>query len=59
MIKLQNTVYLASLGCSKNQVDSEILLGLLQQEGYVIVEEPQDADIIIVNTCGFIQSAKE
>lgn len=59
MIKLQNTVYLASLGCSKNQVDSEILLGLLQQEGYVIVEEPQDADVIIVNTCGFIQSAKE
>lgn len=54
-----NTVGLVSLGCSKNRVDSEMLLGQLRAKGYRIVDDPAEAEIIIVNTCGFIQSAKE
>ena len=53
------TVGLVSLGCSKNRVDSEMLLGQLRERGYQIVDDPKEAEIIIVNTCGFIQSAKE
>ena len=50
-------LYLVSLGCNKNLVDSEIMLGRLQN--YEIVSEPQNADVMIVNTCGFIASAKQ
>lgn len=50
-------LYLHSLGCNKNLVDSEIMLGRL--ENYDIVSEPSSADVLIVNTCGFIKSAKE
>jgi len=53
------TVGLVSLGCSKNRVDSEMLLGQLRGRGYQIVDNPAEAEIIIVNTCGFIESAKE
>ncbi len=53
------TIGLASLGCSKNLVDSEVMLGLLSQGGYEIVESYPDADVIIVNTCAFIGPAKE
>ena len=49
---------MASLGCSKNLIDSEQMLGLLEQSGYEIVENEEDADILIVNTCTFIESAK-
>ena len=52
-------VNLLSLGCPKNLVDSENMLGLLEENGYQIVAEPDEAEIIIVNTCGFIESAKE
>ena len=48
-----------SLGCSKNLVDTEVMLGLLQQNGYELVNEPSEADVLIVNTCAFIESAKE
>lgn len=47
-----------SLGCSKNLVDSEVMLGLLQKEGYSITPRSDDAKIIIINTCSFIESAK-
>ncbi|MGA1863486.1 MAG: 30S ribosomal protein S12 methylthiotransferase RimO [bacterium] len=47
-----------SLGCSKNLVDSEIMLGLLKKEGYPITPRPEDAKIIIINTCCFIEPAK-
>ncbi len=50
---------LVTLGCSKNQVDSEMILGFLKSKSHVIVNKLEDADVIIVNTCGFIQSAKE
>ena len=52
-------VGMISLGCSKNQVDSEIMLGLIDKGGYEIVNSSEDADIIIINTCGFIESAKQ
>lgn len=48
-----------SLGCDKNLVDSEIMLGLIDEEGYQIVSEDKEADVIIINTCAFINDAKE
>ena len=52
-------VHLISLGCPKNTVDSERMLGLLQGNDYATTEQAEDADIVIVNTCGFIEPAKE
>lgn len=52
-------VNLVSLGCPKNLVDSEMILGRLGEEGFVVTPSPEEADVIIVNTCGFVQSAKE
>lgn len=52
-------VGLVSLGCPKNQVDSEVMLGSLLQAGYELTAEAGEADIVIVNTCGFIDQAKE
>ena len=56
---MATTIGLISLGCSKNRVDSEQMLGYLAAHGYQIVDDPSRAEVIIVNTCGFIQSAKE
>src|SRR5215471_7738756 len=47
-----------SLGCPKNLVDSEVMLGTLSRQGYSITSQKEDADVIVVNTCGFIDSAK-
>ena len=52
-------VGLISLGCAKNRVDSENMLGMLRQRGFEIVSDPAEADALFVNTCGFIESAKE
>ncbi len=52
-------VGMISLGCNKNRVDSEIALGLLQDRGYTFTGDPAEADILMVNTCGFIEAAKE
>lgn len=52
-------VSLISLGCEKNLVDSEHILGLLQNDGYEIVNNPEDSDYIFVNTCGFITPSKK
>ncbi|RJQ29451.1 MAG: 30S ribosomal protein S12 methylthiotransferase RimO [Peptococcaceae bacterium] len=52
-------VGMVSLGCPKNLVDSEIMLGLLEKAGYIIVNKEQEADVLIVNTCSFIDDAKE
>ena len=52
-------VSIVSLGCSKNLVDSERMLRKLRLHGYELVTEFGDADVAVVNTCGFIQSAKE
>ena len=48
-----------SLGCSKNLVDSELILGCLKDAGFEITADQQQADVIVVNTCGFITPAKE
>src|SRR3990172_12932492 len=50
---------LVNLGCPKNQVDSEIMLGLLNDAGFEFTSNEAEAEIIVVNTCGFIDSAKE
>ncbi|OSB08272.1 30S ribosomal protein S12 methylthiotransferase RimO [Paraclostridium bifermentans] len=52
-------IALESLGCSKNLVDAEIMMGILNRKGYKLVGEFEEADIILVNTCGFIESAKQ
>ncbi|MCB1043385.1 MAG: 30S ribosomal protein S12 methylthiotransferase RimO [Acidobacteria bacterium] len=52
-------VGLLSLGCAKNLVDSEVILGELQGQGYEVTPDADDADVVIVNTCGFIDQAKE
>ncbi|MBR6824641.1 MAG: 30S ribosomal protein S12 methylthiotransferase RimO [Firmicutes bacterium] len=52
-------VYLLGLGCAKNMVDSELMSGVLRRNGYRIVSNEWDADVIIINTCGFIEDAKK
>ena len=52
-------VCMISLGCAKNLVDSEILIGGLKQESYEMVQKSDDANILIVNTCGFLDTARE
>ena len=59
MTESKKKIFLISLGCAKNLVDSENILGLLSSIGYSIVNEISDSDIVIVNTCGFLQSAVE
>lgn len=56
---IKKKVYAVTLGCSKNEVDSELLLGSLDKEFYEIADNLEESNIIIVNTCGFIESAKE
>ena len=58
-IKKPLKVSMVSLGCSKNQVDGEIMLRSIQEAGYEIISDAGLSDIVIINTCGFIQSAKE
>jgi ribosomal protein S12 methylthiotransferase len=55
----QKTFHLISLGCAKNTVDSDSMAQLLVQDGFQSTDEPQDASVLIVNTCGFIGSARE
>jgi ribosomal protein S12 methylthiotransferase len=52
------TISFVSLGCSKNLVDSERMLGLLGQDGYMLVPDSQPSDLVIINTCGFIDAAR-
>ena len=56
---MSERVYFISLGCAKNRVDSEVMLGRLQAQGYRITETPEEAEVIMVNTCSFIRSAVE
>lgn len=52
-------LHLVSLGCPKNLVDSEVMLGCLERDGFTVVEDPAAADVLLVNTCGFILPAVE
>ena len=54
-----NSFYLVSLGCAKNTVDSDSMAGLLEEDGFQALEKPSNAEFLIVNTCGFIQSARQ
>lgn len=56
---MQKKVFVLSLGCPKNLVDSEVMLGLLGKAGYLACDAPEEADLLLVNTCGFIQPAVE
>lgn len=56
---MSEKVKVVTLGCEKNLVDSEIMAGLIHERGYALVEDNEEATIIIVNTCGFIDAAKE
>jgi ribosomal protein S12 methylthiotransferase len=53
------SLYMMTLGCPKNRVDSEVMLGTLSKSGYRLVPEPQQAEVIVVNTCAFIGPAKQ
>lgn len=59
MVKTIKKIGFVSLGCAKNLTDTETMLGILDEAGFEITADPADADIIVVNTCGFIDSAKE
>ncbi|MBP1761000.1 MAG: 2-methylthioadenine synthetase, partial [Firmicutes bacterium] len=62
MTRIENSDYrigFISLGCAKNQVDSEIMLAKLKNEGFKIVSDVERADIVIINTCGFIEDARQ
>ncbi|MHB8171640.1 MAG: 30S ribosomal protein S12 methylthiotransferase RimO [Thermincolia bacterium] len=56
---MKQKVGVVSLGCAKNLVDTEVMLGVLTESGYQITPEASEAEVLIVNTCGFISSAKE
>lgn len=56
---MANKVFIQSLGCPKNLVDSEVMSGCLRDAGYLFVADPEEADIMLVNTCGFINPAVE
>lgn len=58
-VEAATSVGLVSLGCAKNHVDSEIMLGVLDRRGYRLVADPAEAETVIVNTCGFIEEARE
>ena len=52
-------ILLVSLGCDKNLVDSEVMLGMLAEKGYTFTDDETEAEIVVVNTCCFINDAKE
>ncbi|RPI07531.1 MAG: 30S ribosomal protein S12 methylthiotransferase RimO, partial [Zetaproteobacteria bacterium] len=56
---MSTSVSVLNLGCPKNQVDAEVMLGQLVAGGYTLAESPATADVVVVNTCGFIRDAKE
>jgi len=56
---IKDTVSVITLGCSKNTVDSEVLSGHLQSAKLTLVDDPEQASTVIINTCGFIDLAKE
>ena len=59
MAESQKSFYLHTLGCPKNQVDSDKIAGTLIGDGLVSVEDPSSADLVVVNTCAFIEEARE
>ncbi len=58
-MRAQKKVHIVSLGCPKNLVDSEVMAASLAEGGYLLTDRPEEADIILINTCAFILPAKE
>ena len=58
-VRFQNKFHFVSLGCARNLVDSEVMIGILLKHGYEATPEMSDADFLVVNTCGFLQSARQ
>jgi ribosomal protein S12 methylthiotransferase len=58
-INFQNKFHFVSLGCARNLVDSEVMIGILLKAGYEMTAEPTDADYLVVNTCGFLESSRQ
>ncbi len=58
-VRAPKKVYFVSLGCPKNQVDTEIMLGVVRDQGHELVGSAEEADTLVVNTCGFIEEAKQ
>jgi ribosomal protein S12 methylthiotransferase len=56
---MKHSVHLVSLGCAKNLVDSEVMLGVLMKAGHTIESNQADADVVIINTCGFVEGSKQ
>lgn len=59
IIQNQNKIHFTSLGCARNFVDTEIMLGIALKAGYEITQEPPQADYLVINTCGFLESARQ
>src|SRR5215471_14615982 len=57
--RVSRTIHFVSLGCPKNRVDTEVMLGVAERSGYRHVDAPEAASVIVVNTCGFIDAAKQ
>src|SRR3972149_6552580 len=57
--EMTEKIKVVTLGCEKNLVDSEIMSGLVHERGYSLVDDKEEATVIIINTCGFIDAAKE
>src|SRR3954466_2087948 len=53
------SVAVVTLGCARNEVDSEELAGRLEADGFLLVDDPESADTVVVNTCGFVEAAKK
>lgn len=58
-IQLNNKIHFTSLGCSRNLVDTEVMLGIVLRAGYEIASSPEKADYLVINTCGFLASARQ
>ena len=56
---MSRTVAIVTMGCARNDVDSEELAGRLEADGWTLVSDVEDAEVAVVNTCGFIESAKK
>ena len=56
---MKEKIKMVTLGCEKNLVDSEIMSGIVAQHGFELTDRDDEADVIVVNTCGFIDAAKE
>src|SRR5262245_1555994 len=56
---MARTIHFVSLGCPKNRVDTEVMLGVSDLEGFRAVQRAEDAEVVVVNTCGFVGEAKE